>query len=87
MQGRLFEVRVRGVPRRLRFPWRTAWQIHREVDEELQFHLDYRIADLEAEGCSPEEARRRALLEFGDPEIVFILWAESEKFNQWTQAS
>jgi predicted permease len=37
----------------------------RHLDAELRFHLDQRIADLVATGMAPEEARRRARLEFG----------------------
>ena len=36
-----------------------------DLDKELQFHIDSRIADLIAEGLTPEEARRRTRLEFG----------------------
>ena len=36
-----------------------------EIDKELRFHIDSRIADLIAEGLTPEEARRRTRLEFG----------------------
>jgi macrolide transport system ATP-binding/permease protein len=37
----------------------------KELDQELRFHLDRQIADYVAAGISPEEARRRAKLEFG----------------------
>jgi hypothetical protein len=37
----------------------------RHLEAGLRFHLDQRIADLVATGVSPEEARRRAQLEFG----------------------
>ena len=37
----------------------------KSLDKELQFHLDRQIADYEAAGIAPEEARRRARLEFG----------------------
>jgi predicted permease len=37
----------------------------RQLDAELRFHLDQQIADYVAGGMSPEEARRRARLEFG----------------------
>ena len=33
----------------------------RDVDEEIQFHLDARIADLISRGASPDHARRQAL--------------------------
>src|SRR5436309_15442067 len=37
----------------------------KRLDAELRFHLEHRIADLVAAGMAPEEARRRARLEFG----------------------
>jgi len=37
-----------------------------DVDAEVQFHLETRIADLVADGLAPEDARARALREFGD---------------------
>jgi predicted permease len=37
-----------------------------DVDAEVQFHLDARIADLVADGLSPDAARAQALREFGD---------------------
>lgn len=36
-----------------------------ELDKELQFHLDERIADLMGKGMTEDEARRRARLELG----------------------
>ena len=39
-----------------------------EVQEELQFHLDMRVREYVEEGMSEEEARRKALQRFGDPE-------------------
>ena len=48
--------------------WR--WFFHadprREIDEELQFHLEQRIRDYVAAGMSPEAARRAAEERFGD---------------------
>jgi len=41
-----------------------------ELDKELRFHLDRQIADYVATGSTPEEARRRAKLEFGGLERV-----------------
>jgi hypothetical protein len=40
-------------------------QTEKSLDKELQFHLDRQIADYIAAGMPPEEARRRARLEFG----------------------
>jgi predicted permease len=42
----------------------------RQLEAELRFHLDQRIADNLGSGMSPEEARRRALLEFRGMERV-----------------
>src|SRR5437870_2723374 len=36
-------------------------QVERELDEELQFHMDHKIAEGIANGLSPDEARRAAL--------------------------
>ena len=41
-----------------------------ELDQELCFHLTRQIADYIASGMSPQEARRRAKLEFGGLERV-----------------
>jgi len=40
--------------------------VERDVDAELQFHLDARTDDLVRRGLGREEARRAALAEFGD---------------------
>src|SRR5215470_7532874 len=40
----------------------------KRLDSELQFHLQQRTADYVAEGIPPEEAHRRAVLEFGGVE-------------------
>ncbi len=48
------------------FPWHSARQIAREVDEELTFHLEARVAQLVAGGLSGAEARGQAEREFGD---------------------
>jgi hypothetical protein len=41
-----------------------------QLDAELQFHLEHQIADYIATGMPPEEARRRAKLEFGGLEPI-----------------
>lgn len=43
-------------------------QYESEFDEEMQFHLAARAADLERTGVLPAEARRRARVEFGSTE-------------------
>jgi predicted permease len=58
--------RVRGFPRRFRFPWRTAEQIRRDVDDELAFHLAAKADALQSQGWSAEGAREEALRRFGD---------------------
>lgn len=55
--------------------WRrylTFWRpdIDRDVDDELRFHLEERVAELVAHGATPPAARRQALEEFGDIERV-----------------
>src|SRR6187402_2690546 len=42
-------------------------KVDREIDAELQAHIEMRIEDNLAEGMSPEEARRDALIRFGNP--------------------
>jgi len=64
-------------------------KVELEIDRELKSHLEMRIADSVAGGMSPEEARRDALIRFGnrtviregvtaaDAELVFdALWRE-----------
>ena len=56
--------------RRLRYFefWRR--DPRRDVEDEIQFHLEARVADLVASGLTPAEARRRATAEFGDTRAV-----------------
>lgn len=42
-------------------------KMDREIDAEIQSHIEMRIEDNLASGMSPEEARRDALLRFGNP--------------------
>ncbi len=49
-------------------PWRR--DPGREVDEELRFHFDARIAELVGHGLSPDAARAKAVAEFGDVDAV-----------------
>jgi macrolide transport system ATP-binding/permease protein len=41
--------------------------VDREIDAELQSHIDMRTEDNLATGMSPQEARREALIRFGNP--------------------
>jgi putative ABC transport system permease protein len=42
----------------------------RDVDDEIAFHLEERVADLVARGMTADDARRRATAEFGDARTV-----------------
>ena len=59
-----------GVRRAFRLPSRGRAQTARDVDDELSFHLEMRIAELCATGLSPEEARTEALRRFGDTDTL-----------------
>jgi putative ABC transport system permease protein len=52
-----------------------------DMDEELSFHLESRIADLIQAGVHPDEARRTALLEFGGIETT----KEECRDTRWTR--
>ena len=41
-----------------------------DLDDELRFHLERAVERNLADGCSPQEARRRARLEFGPLDAV-----------------
>ena len=43
---------------------------HHEMDEELVFHFDALVQELEDRGVSPDEARRQARLRFGNPDSI-----------------
>jgi putative ABC transport system permease protein len=58
-------MRLRGLPRSFRFPWRSASQIRSDVDDELAFHLAERIDALQRAGLGGEAARNQALRELG----------------------
>ena len=55
--------------------------VDREIDRELQFHIDRQIADHIATGLSPEEARRRTRLEFGG---IQQIKEEIRETTMWT---
>ena len=42
----------------------------RQLDDEIQFHLDQQIAENIAAGMSREEARRTAIRSFGNPTLL-----------------
>ncbi|HKD52278.1 MAG TPA: ABC transporter permease [Candidatus Acidoferrum sp.] len=48
----------------------TRSKLHQEIDAEIQAHVEMRIVDNIAAGMSPEEARRNALLRFGNRTVM-----------------
>ena len=63
------DVPLKG-PRFLQLPWRSRARIARDIDIELSFHLEMRVAELTAQGMSAADAARRAREEFGDLELT-----------------
>jgi len=54
-------------PRRaFSFPWRSRRRIAADIDSELAFHVQSRVAELVAAGTPAPDAERQALREFGD---------------------
>ncbi|MEO8026921.1 MAG: ABC transporter permease [Bryobacteraceae bacterium] len=51
----------------MQLPWNKK---ESELDREVRYHLDALAADFERQGLLPEEARRRARIEFSGPEQV-----------------
>jgi predicted permease len=56
-------------------------QTERQLDSELRFHLEQRAAELAEAGLEPEEARRRARIEFGGVEGIKEECRESRRVN------
>jgi predicted permease len=57
---------------RIRTLWRAnvhGTRVSREVEAELQFHIDIYADDLMRQGLLPEEAARRARIELGQPDV------------------
>ncbi|MDF2772842.1 MAG: permease [Geminicoccaceae bacterium] len=59
------ETRVNGIRRWLNLP-PSSRTLQRDVDDEIRFHIETRVAELVAGGTSPELARDIAAREFGD---------------------
>jgi putative ABC transport system permease protein len=58
-----------GIMRRVANAFRSR-RLNRDLDEELQFHLDARTQDNLAAGLPPEQARRDASLKFGNRTLM-----------------
>ncbi|MGH7469031.1 MAG: ADOP family duplicated permease [Longimicrobiales bacterium] len=65
--------------RPLRHIRRKHSQILSEVEEELQFHLEERIAELRAAGMSAASAREEALRQFGDVRLTREVCVHSDE--------
>ena len=53
-------------------------EVHREIERELAAHIEMRMEDNIAAGMSPHEARRDALLKFGNPAVMKERAAEAD---------
>src|SRR6185503_17595392 len=72
-----FRRRVRLIARR--------WIVEREMDDEMRFHLEMEAADLERRHrLAPDEARRRAIREFGGVER-YKDDARDERGGRWIE--
>jgi predicted permease len=56
----------------LRYPRFWGPNVDADIDEELRYHLELRVADFVARGLSPEDARDAALQTFGDPAAIAL---------------
>jgi predicted permease len=59
------EIRVTGIRRLLNLP-ASRRRVERDVDDEIRFHIESRVAELVARGTSPTIAKEIAAREFGD---------------------
>ncbi|HKD01838.1 MAG TPA: ABC transporter permease [Terriglobales bacterium] len=55
--------------------------LDRSLNEEIQFHIGQRAQDLEGSGMTPQEAERRARIEFGSAENYKEQCRESRRLN------
>jgi predicted permease len=67
--------------RRLAFLWKRR-SLEEDLQEELGQHLEWKIRDNLALGLPADEARRRALLEFGNPTV-----ARERSREKWSYAA
>ncbi|MGH9631944.1 MAG: permease prefix domain 1-containing protein [Bryobacteraceae bacterium] len=65
--------------------WNLIWKrrLNREIDEELQFHLDARTRDNLKAGMSPDAARRDAIRRFGNRTLSTELAREANTYVTW----
>jgi predicted permease len=72
------EVAIAEIRRLFRLPT-SRKRIDRYIEDELQFHLESRIADLVAHGLAPDEARRTAEREYGNLSASRVELAEVDR--------
>jgi putative ABC transport system permease protein len=69
---------------RVRSLWRSLRdraRFERDMDDELQFHLEQRVDDLVRSGLTRPEAQHRARVEFGNPEAWQDRCRDSKRLN------
>lgn len=70
--------------RRLRSLWRAVRRreaFESQMADEMRFHLESRVADLEANGLTPAQAQRQARLEFGNPAAIEDRCRDARRIN------
>ena len=72
---------IANLLRRMVFRWKRR-QLEEDLSEELGQHLEWKINEKLAEGLSPAEARRQALLEFGNPAVAQELSRDKWSYTQ-----
>src|SRR5215472_986102 len=60
---------IRRILRRIEFVWKRR-QLEEDLQDEVTAHLEWKVSENLAQGMTAEEARRRALLEFGNPVLA-----------------
>ncbi len=71
------------------FNWFRRGSLERELDHELQYHFDRRVADLASSGIPEPEARRRIAAELGLAQIreeVRDVWLSRWLRAEWKQS-
>lgn len=71
----------------MKIPAWLRWRADRELDEEIQAHLELGIQNNISRGMTPEEARFAALCTFGNPTRVSELAREADALHQLVNLS
>jgi predicted permease len=71
-----------------RLPWRTTHQIRDEIDDELEFHLEMRAAELIEAGMPARAAMNVARQQFGDLEYTKVYCRDLDlRHERWRRAA